>query len=147
MGDIDYFKRVNDTLGHAAGDQVLIRIADVLQSAKRGADMVGRLGGEEFAVLLPETSAEQAVEVAERLLGLIAAQPIAWESNSVPVTMSFGCAALTHIAAGASESSLIESLLQAADRALYEAKHAGRNRVAWIEEGEARTGLPSHPAD
>jgi diguanylate cyclase (GGDEF)-like protein len=135
MGDTDYFKRVNDTLGHAAGDLVLTRIARLLEHGKREVDTVGRLGGEEFAVLLPETTLEQAAEVAERLRAVIAAEPVRWESTEVPVTMSFGCAAMMLTTPLPSETATIEALFQAADQALYEAKHAGRNCAAWTLDG------------
>jgi diguanylate cyclase (GGDEF)-like protein len=135
MADVDHFKRVNDTLGHAAGDLVLTRVARVLQNSKRAADTVGRLGGEEFAVLLPETDVAQAAEVADRLRQLIANEQIMWDGNAVPITMSFGCAAIREPDEGASESASIEAVLQEADRALYQAKNAGRNRTAWVRDG------------
>jgi diguanylate cyclase (GGDEF)-like protein len=135
MGDIDYFKRVNDTLGHAAGDVVLMRVARVLNDNKRAIDTVGRLGGEEFALLLPETELEQAVEVADRLRAQVAAELINWEGGTIPVTISFGCAVLDATLPG-SESAQIEQLLKTADHALYRAKDAGRNRTAWSRGNE-----------
>lgn len=142
MADIDYFKQVNDTLGHAAGDLVLSRVARILQNNKRGADTVGRLGGEEFAVLLPETDAAHAAEVADRLRALIEAERINWDGVPVTVTMSFGCADLAELRPDESESGTIEALLQAADRALYRAKHAGRNRTVWVQDGQDQLYSP-----
>ncbi|QNM97031.1 GGDEF domain-containing protein [Chitinimonas koreensis] len=135
MADIDHFKSVNDTLGHAAGDAVLTRVARVLDRGKRGVDTVGRLGGEEFAILLPETDLMQAAEVADRLRTAVAAEAFDWEGRGVPVTMSFGCAVLADPPAGGEEAA-IAGLLQVADRALYQAKHAGRNCTAWLRDGE-----------
>uniref|UniRef100_UPI0035AE8E56 sensor domain-containing diguanylate cyclase n=1 Tax=Chitinimonas sp. TaxID=1934313 RepID=UPI0035AE8E56 len=143
MADIDHFKRVNDTFGHAAGDLVLTRVARLLQGNKRSADIVGRLGGEEFAVLLPETEVAQAAEVADRLRVLIANEQILFDGAPIPVTISFGCAAIAPIQEGLSEPASIEAVLQAADRALYQAKNAGRNRTAWVRDGQDEIYLPA----
>ena len=144
MSDIDHFKHVNDTHGHAAGDAVLTRVARLLDTGKRALDTVGRLGGEEFALLLPETDIQQAIEVADRLRTLIEVEQVIWEGRQIPVTISFGCAVLDLEQQQASEAMQIESLLQSADRALYEAKNSGRNRTAWLHNGHS--GLVPSPA-
>lgn len=124
MIDIDHFKKVNDRHGHKAGDEALRRLSEVALKVVREVDLVGRLGGEEFAILLPETDGEKAVEVAERLRNSIAAIEIGLESGAAfHFTVSIGVASLTQ------ESADIDALLSQADQALYEAKHAGRNRV------------------
>jgi len=123
MADIDHFKRVNDALGHGAGDIVLKDVAHRLKNGLRQTDIVGRYGGEEFALLLPDTAPEQAREVVERLRLSIAASPIDADGRAVNVTVSFGVA--NRSAAGED----LDQLLTLADRALYRAKEAGRNRV------------------
>jgi two-component system chemotaxis response regulator CheY len=125
MIDIDRFKRLNDTYGHAAGDLVLREIVNRVLGAKREYDIVGRLGGEEFVVILPELALEEAVAVAERLRAQVADAPFVLSSGSrLSATFSVGVASAP---AGRAES--IDSLLAAADRALYRAKERGRNRV------------------
>ncbi len=124
MIDLDHFKSVNDDNGHAAGDDVLRQVAAACRHSLRDSDILGRIGGEEFAVLLPETGAETALLAAERLRHAVA--ELAIESNSGPlhVTVSIG-AATASPAQGAMETIMLE-----ADDALYRAKHEGRNRVA-----------------
>ncbi|MFZ5628727.1 MAG: GGDEF domain-containing protein [Spirochaetota bacterium] len=124
MIDIDHFKKINDTLGHHAGDAVLVQTAGLLLASARQYDEVGRYGGEEFAVLLPETTLEVATQVAERLREKIAAQSITVDGKKVSVTASFGVACFP-----GEGVETINDLLKAADAALYRAKHAGRNRV------------------
>lgn len=121
MVDADHFKMVNDTFGHAAGDAALRAIAEVLRTETHEDDLVGRLGGEEFAVLMPTTSLELAEQVAERLRGGVAALRLEHEGRPIPLTVSIGIA----------ESSAVDlkQLLTDADAALYGAKHSGRNRV------------------
>ncbi|HXY85522.1 MAG TPA: GGDEF domain-containing protein, partial [Gaiellaceae bacterium] len=121
LADLDHFKLVNDRFGHHAGDEVLHRFADIVRAHLRDADVPGRLGGEEFAILVPETDAEGAGRVAERIRAAMAEIRLP-TSGVVPVTASFGVAQL-----GRDESG--EELLKRADRALYEAKSLGRNRV------------------
>jgi diguanylate cyclase (GGDEF)-like protein len=126
--DIDHFKAVNDTHGHLAGDRVLRAIADRFKAQLREGDLIGRFGGEEFAVLLPHTAATEAGRVAERLRGRIADEPVAVgdgrdASVLVDITVSVGVAELTE--AGQD----LDELLAAADAALYQAKDAGRNRI------------------
>ena len=119
--DVDHFKRVNDTLGHAEGDTVLKRVARCLQQGCRGTDALARFGGEEFVVLLPETRLEGAHALAEKLRAAVARDA----GMPLPVTISIGLAM-----AWAGEGRSAAALLQAADEALYAAKAAGRNRVA-----------------
>jgi diguanylate cyclase (GGDEF)-like protein len=123
MCDIDHFKRVNDTYGHGVGDEIIKTIADILQKQKRASDTAGRLGGEEFALILPEATLDSAVAAGERLRKLVAEHVIAAGGTRIPVTISVG-ASICHAA-----TSGVEELLQQADLALYEAKRSGRNRV------------------
>jgi diguanylate cyclase (GGDEF)-like protein len=124
MLDIDHFKSVNDRYGHAVGDDAIISVAHAAVQAKRGPDVVGRLGGEEFAILLPETDAAQAAVVAERIRQNVEQQSLSTHNVRFGVTISVG------IATASTDMSGIEALLRKADEALYEAKSAGRNRVA-----------------
>ena len=121
--DLDHFKRVNDELGHDAGDQVLARIARVLRRQIRAEDTVARFGGEEFLILMPETDIQAAVQLAERVRTAIEREQFVGGGRGWSVTASVGVAA-----ANASTKSRDE-LLKGADEALYEAKGAGRNRV------------------
>jgi len=126
--DIDMFKSINDTLGHVGGDQVLRQFGRRLQeNLRRGIDWVARIGGEEFAVVLPETGYQSALEVARKLRGAVAAAPFRTETKSVEVTASFGVCGLDRVPAG--ERHLAQRVLKIADTALYRSKHAGRNRV------------------
>jgi diguanylate cyclase (GGDEF)-like protein len=125
MIDVDHFKHVNDTLGHAAGDVVLSGVADRLRTGVRAYDSVARFGGEEFLVALPDCTAEQAERVAERARKNLAQGPIPVGDRGLKVTASFGVAATAQ-----PEISDIASLLRAADLAMYRAKAGGRNRVA-----------------
>ncbi len=124
MLDIDHFKRINDTHGHAVGDEALRALVATLHGALRDVDLLGRLGGEEFAVVLPETPPVGAVEVAERLRAAVAGigVPVAVD-GILSFTASLGVAGLDAADAG------IEDLLARADRALYRAKQDGRDRV------------------
>jgi two-component system cell cycle response regulator len=124
--DIDNFKDVNDTLGHEAGDEALRRVANVIQSGTRGIDTGARIGGDEFAVILPETSLERGLEVAERLRAAIAALDA---EPAAQVTASLGVAELPACAHTGDE------LRVAADAALYEAKRSGRDRAACAPAG------------
>ena len=123
MIDIDHFKQVNDRYGHAVGDDTIIAIAGACTEGKRGSDLVGRVGGEEFAMLLPETGAEQAITVAERIRQQVAACDMTAHNIHFKVTASIGIAEAT-----ISRSS-IGALMKAADDALYGAKAAGRNCI------------------
>ncbi len=123
MLDLDHFKRVNDTYGHKVGDQVLQHMAKCAQTALRRKDMAGRLGGEEFAVLLSETNGTGAAALAERLREALASSPAHTDAGEITFTASLGIAILDPTSINAQEC------LAQADQALYEAKHQGRNRV------------------
>lgn len=125
MLDIDFFKRINDSHGHQAGDVVLKCVADLCKHMLRDSDVVGRLGGEEFALLLPETNHHQAYIVAERLRTSIEKAKIMLpgEDVTLQLTVSIGVATLT------GKTDEVEAMVARADKALYEAKNSGRNRV------------------
>lgn len=126
MMDVDHFKRINDTLGHARGDDALCRIVQVCAQVVRKEDVLGRLGGEEFALLLPQTSLEEAHHLVERLRERIASSRMDDGQPGAPavvLTASFGVTSLRP------EDSSVDDLLGRADAALYRAKAAGRNRV------------------
>ena len=126
--DIDLFKSINDTRGHACGDQILRQFgARLQQSLRRGVDWVARIGGEEFAIVLPETGYQQGLDVARKLRTAIAQPPFKTEGKSVDVTASFGLCGLDRVPAG--ERRLAERVLKIADAALYRSKNAGRNCV------------------
>jgi diguanylate cyclase (GGDEF)-like protein len=128
MLDIDDFKRVNDTYGHATGDQVLQGVADCCQKELRRVDVIGRYGGDEFVAVLPETGLSAACQVAERLRKSIAERVLDTKAGRVTVTVSLGVAVLDD------EHLTAETLLDCADKALYVAKKNGRNR-AWSQFG------------
>jgi diguanylate cyclase (GGDEF)-like protein len=126
MIDIDHFKTVNDRFGHAVGDEALVSVANACLEGRRASDILGRMGGEEFAMLLPETDLYQARTVAERIRESIASRQLTAHKDHFNVTASIGFAAATVSMAG------FEALLSAADQALYQAKSRGRNcTVAW----------------
>ena len=126
MVDLDHFKRINDTYGHGCGDRVLTGTVKVVQACLRERDMLGRLGGEEFAVVLPGAEGDAAIRAAERIRTAISGQVFTDdEGEPIPVTASLGLA----FAGDEDAMETAESLLQMADEALYEAKGAGRNRV------------------
>jgi diguanylate cyclase (GGDEF)-like protein len=121
--DIDHFKHINDTYGHPRGDQVIRQVAEALRRCLRAGDSAFRYGGEEFLVLLPNTTLEGAMKVAEAIRGRIESlHQIARHADPVPCTVSLGVAACT-------EQDDRDSLFRRADHALYQAKHLGRNRV------------------
>ena len=121
--DIDHFKQVNDTFGHAAGDQALVALAKICKKHIREIDVFARFGGDEFILLLPETNQEQAFEVLERVRLALMAQPFDLNGKAVALTISSGIASL------AADQVSIDTLLSQADQALYRAKEAGRNKV------------------
>jgi diguanylate cyclase (GGDEF)-like protein len=119
--DLDHFKRINDAYGHGRGDEVLAAVAATLRSSIRDSDFVGRYGGEEFILLLPDTGKEQAHIVAEKVRAAVAATTLSRIDH--PVTASLGVATVPEDAGDS------DALIRAADRALYVAKGNGRNRV------------------
>jgi diguanylate cyclase (GGDEF)-like protein/PAS domain S-box-containing protein len=121
--DVDRFKVVNDTYGHAAGDATLVSLTRTCIAALREGDLVGRLGGDEFAVLLPETPPKVAGQVASRLRTVLSAAGVEWEGRRLAFEVSVGVSTL------GPEGDTIDSLLGRADAALYEAKRQGRNCV------------------
>jgi diguanylate cyclase (GGDEF)-like protein/PAS domain S-box-containing protein len=130
MFDLDRFKRINDAHGHDVGDLVLKKIAQVSLDTMREADSVGRLGGEEFVILLPQTGSQQAVEAAERLRLAVSKQEVILENGtSLRFTASFGVATLYGVTENSGSEERIDSLLIRADAAMYEAKKSGRNAV------------------
>ena len=140
MIDIDHFKPINDTYGHAAGDSVIQGVVKRALESLRQSDSIGRIGGEEFAVVLPETSLAAAYDVADRLRAHIEEKPIIAGSAAIACTVSIGIAQLSAQDGG------IEDLLHRADTALYAAKNKGRNRVemAAITPLEKKGRAPSH---
>lgn len=121
--DIDHFKKVNDSYGHLAGDYVLRELASALKSRVRKEECFARHGGEEFCLVLPETSGEKAVSIADKLRKIVEQHPFVFEGKRIPVTLSAGVADLEP----AHDSPT--AFLQTADVRLSEAKHSGRNRV------------------
>ena len=121
--DVDHFKSVNDRFGHAVGDTVLIGVADACRSIKRASDIAARIGGEEFAILLPETNEEAARSFAERLRREITECAPIVQGEKLALTASVGVAIATRY------TTRVNALLQAADEALYQAKRTGRNRI------------------
>jgi len=119
--DVDHFKSINDLLGHQSGDRALAQIGRIIAENVRGLDVAGRFGGEEFLVLLRDASRERALQVAERLRGAIETSGIAY-ADGKPVTVSVGVSY-------ALPTDLTSDVVERADRALYRAKNAGRNRV------------------
>ncbi len=124
MIDVDYFKSINDDHGHMVGDEVLIELARRLRSSLRGGEVLGRYGGEEFCLLLPEAGPEEARQTGERLRAVVAEKPFRCDHKELPVTVSVGAATAEPTA----ETTAAE-LMAAADVQLYAAKRAGRNRV------------------
>ena len=121
--DIDHFKHINDTYGHAAGDQALLSFTHICKKNFREIDVFARFGGDEFALLLPEATPAQAYDAVERIQLALAAQPIDLDGNPVSITVSAGISNL------ANDHESLDTLLGRADRALYRAKEAGRNRI------------------
>ena len=132
MIDIDFFKAINDTHGHAMGDRVLQKVSGLLADACRGGDLLARWGGEEFVIVLPETSAEQAAQLAERLRGKIAELKMGSPRDPFTFSASFGIAERN-----AHET--LDELIHEADEWLYRAKQGGRNRVAGMLLAPAAT--------
>ncbi|MEE3718864.1 GGDEF domain-containing protein [Tumidithrix elongata RA019] len=127
--DVDFFKRINDTYGHDGGDLVLTHLANILQQKLRSYDRLSRWGGEEFLVLLPETSLQKAEEIAERLRATVEENPAG--NGTIHNTISLGVAEI------AKHGNSVTSLITAADRALYQAKQTGRNCVVVASNGNS----------
>ncbi len=129
MLDIDWFKKVNDNFGHSIGDEVLKDVARVIMVGIRTTDISGRIGGEEFAIILPQTKPEKTIEIAERLRRTVKsiAIPVA-ENKNISLTISIG------IGQYSDQNQSLHEVLSLADKALYQAKEQGRNRVVLFEE-------------
>jgi diguanylate cyclase (GGDEF)-like protein len=142
MCDIDHFKKVNDTYGHAAGDEVLKQFAHILSEEAREIDRVGRYGGEEFLLLLPGTVLDAAVTFSERLRQRVDAHTFSYEGGTLKRTVSFGVASWPHPRIRGREG-----MLKAADDALYVAKETGRNRVVRFDSPEfnSHNGSETNP--
>jgi diguanylate cyclase (GGDEF)-like protein len=123
MIDIDFFKSINDKFGHEGGDQMIVHLTKLARDCKRDSDVLARIGGEEFAILLPETNLQQAQIIAERLRSEVAANPLIAGPVRISATISIG------VAAAAQSMTGIADLMKAADKALYDAKNSGRNCV------------------
>ena len=132
MFDLDHFKRLNDQYGHPAGDEVLRSVASTMQSTLRHPDIIGRYGGEEFALLMPDTDSAMAMQVAGRIRAAVQMGGVEWNGQRLSITLSGG------IAAFPAQGTTAESLIAASDAALYEAKRAGRNRI----EAAPASGIP-----
>ncbi|HEV2787356.1 MAG TPA: GGDEF domain-containing protein, partial [Solirubrobacteraceae bacterium] len=130
--DLDHFKQVNDTFGHGRGDDVLAAVGAVLREELRDSDFVGRIGGEEFIMLLPSTDREGAIATAEKVRAAVAGLSVAGVEREI--TISIGIAVIPEHAGDT------EGVLRAADRALYAAKEGGRNRVEVAVPSEAAAG-------
>jgi diguanylate cyclase (GGDEF)-like protein len=124
MMDLDHFKKVNDTYGHPAGDYVLKQTANLVKDSLRAQDIFARFGGEEFALLLPETTNDNAFALGEKIRGRIQQSTYEYNAKKIPVTLSIGVATLK------TNHANWEDLVGEADRNLYSAKNAGRNRVS-----------------
>jgi len=131
--DLDYFKAVNDTLGHAAGDHVLTEVASVLRASVRGADLVARVGGDEFIILLSGVSDLAPLERVGRQILERMRRPIFYEGQLCNIAVSMGASLRTK---GPTEADKVELLLAEADRALYASKNAGRGRLTFADENE-----------
>jgi diguanylate cyclase (GGDEF)-like protein len=142
MLDLDHFKRINDTWGHSAGDQVLQSIGRVLRESCRVYDVPGRYGGEEFCIVLPETKTGNTTAVAERIRQRLAASELTCGDGSISVTASIGIAGMDSPDAGVLSPA---ELIERADQALYAAKNRGRNRVEmWSSALDVPAGAVSH---
>jgi diguanylate cyclase (GGDEF)-like protein len=131
MLDVDHFKSINDRYGHAGGDLALRHLVNLVGGQIRRGDLLGRLGGEEFAVLLPAIAIKEARTIAERLVSLVASSPVTFGDTSIGMTVSIGIAVAT------SADCSIEQVIARADDALYRAKGSGRNRVVLDRRMEA----------
>jgi two-component system cell cycle response regulator len=137
MIDIDFFKKINDTHGHAVGDDVLKQAAALYRGSIRSTDLVARYGGEEFAVMMPETSLNDGIAFAEKIRQLVETTPLETQIGPVSATISIGVASVPH-----SRIHTAKELIVAADKALYRAKKNGRNQV---QAERRRDGLTRTP--
>lgn len=140
MFDLDFYKTVNDTYGHAVGDRVLKIVVDIYRSVQRQSDILGQLGGDEFLILLPETPPQAAVIVAERLRAALEHHRMQHNEQFFAVTASFGVTGAVYPCPVS-----LDDLYNCADRAVYEAKDAGRNRVRRCDPDNS-SPLPPAPA-
>lgn len=127
--DVDNFKMINDRFGHEVGDRAIVHLCDIGRESKRKSDILARIGGDEFAILLPETDLARAQTMAERLREQVQATPLMMDSTNVAMTISIGVSEATLSQSG------IDALLRTADQALYRAKSKGRNQTAFLTEG------------
>ena len=129
-----HFKQLNDRYGHLVGDSILVGMATLCRDLLRPSDQIGRYGGEEFLVLLPETDAQTAAGVADRLRSAVAGLPFETGKEQVTITLSVGVAVATP------DMQSLKPLIQSADAALYAAKEKGRDRVCLSVEAEPQVG-------
>jgi diguanylate cyclase (GGDEF)-like protein len=122
--DVDHFKKINDAFGHAVGDQALKKVVKVVCAELRSADEIGRYGGDEFVVLLPQTGAQEVLRLAERIHASVAAISMNTDNGPLTLTISIGIAQTVH---SAMQPDSVQNLLLRADQALYAAKQNGRN--------------------
>ncbi len=134
MIDLDYFKQINDNYGHETGNIVLKQIAGILLSEVRTTDVVCRYGGEEFAIIFPETHLNLAVKVADRIREMIAFTPVAGSAGNINVTASMGASVYMKASTLA-----IDEFIDSVDKYLYEAKRSGRNCICHIDYSDLRT--------
>ncbi|HEX8407303.1 MAG TPA: diguanylate cyclase [Thermoanaerobaculia bacterium] len=145
MIDIDFFKKINDTYGHAVGDDVLKGAAQLYRNSVRSTDLVARYGGEEFAVMMPETTLQDAIAFAEKIRHLVETTAMETQAGAVTANVSIGVASVPH-----SRIQSAKELIIAADRALYRAKRGGRNQVqAEKRRDPSRSGrdMQTQPAE
>lgn len=127
MFDLDFFKQINDQYGHATGDETLIAVARVAEEQIRSSDVLARIGGEEFAILMPQTTLQQALILAGRLSKAIEKKQVAVEGHVISCTASFGVSALE------TDIKTLDTLIAEADKALYVAKNEGRNQIRTLD--------------
>jgi diguanylate cyclase (GGDEF)-like protein len=121
--DVDHFKTINDRYGHAAGDAALRHIVAVCRSVLRESDYIGRLGGEEFCVMLPDATSDDALRIAERIRHRVAEQPVATAGDLIGMTLSIGVTDM------GPQDAAVTAMIERADQAMYRSKQAGRNRA------------------
>ncbi len=134
--DLDFFKKINDTYGHAVGDEVLKAVSKIFQDSTRSADLAARYGGEEFGIMMPETNLDEGFVFAEKIRSLVAGTAIQTQAGPVNVTVSIGVSAVPHPKIHAAKE-----LVVAADEALYRAKRGGRNQVQVAESARSSAQL------